>query len=124
MTGVSNLLASCGGAVLVGQELPIVPREICSRLSDPKVGVRQPPRSLTTKPDHNRIRHEPILADPPWLQAQVSDGIRQSACKGGGRTRRTCGCTGQEFCGLLRDAMKEREAPLLHGIKTLWIKIF
>jgi hypothetical protein len=34
---------------------------------------------LTTNPDHNRIRHEPILADSLWLQAQVSDGIRQSA---------------------------------------------
>jgi hypothetical protein len=34
---------------------------------------------LTTNPDHNRIRHEPILANLPWLQAQVSDGIRQIA---------------------------------------------
>jgi hypothetical protein len=34
---------------------------------------------LTTKPDHNRIRHEPILADTPWPQAEVSDGNRQSA---------------------------------------------
>jgi len=30
----------------------------------------------TTNPDHNRIRHEPILTDSPWLQAQVSDGVR------------------------------------------------
>jgi hypothetical protein len=34
---------------------------------------------LTTNPDHNRNRHEPILADPSWLQTQVSDGIRQPA---------------------------------------------
>ena len=34
---------------------------------------------LTTKADHNGIRHEPILADTPWPQAQVSDGIRHSA---------------------------------------------
>src|SRR5215471_7251486 len=30
---------------------------------------------LTTKPDHNGIRHESILADTPWPKAQVSDGI-------------------------------------------------
>jgi hypothetical protein len=34
---------------------------------------------VTTKPDHNRIRHEPIPADTPWPQDQVSDDIRQSA---------------------------------------------
>jgi hypothetical protein len=34
---------------------------------------------LTAKPDHNGIRHEPILADPMRAPAQVSDGIRQSA---------------------------------------------
>jgi hypothetical protein len=34
---------------------------------------------LTTKPDHNRIRREPILADSLKAQAQVSDGIRQAA---------------------------------------------
>jgi hypothetical protein len=40
---------------------------------------------LTTNPDHNRIRHEPILADYLKAQAQVSDGIRQPAriCKQG-----------------------------------------
>jgi hypothetical protein len=42
---------------------------------------------LTTNPDHNRNRHEPILADSPWLQSQVSDGIRQPAriLQAGGR---------------------------------------
>jgi hypothetical protein len=34
-------------------------------------------RTLTTKSDHNRIRHSPIPADAPWQQPQVSDHIRQ-----------------------------------------------
>jgi hypothetical protein len=39
--------------------------------------------ALTTNPDHNKIRYGPILTDLPWPQAQVSEGIRQSAriCK-------------------------------------------
>ena len=37
------------------------------------------PWRLTTKSDHNRTRRDPIPADPPWLQAQVSDDIRQPA---------------------------------------------
>ena len=34
---------------------------------------------MTTKADHNRIRHQPIPADPPSPYAQVSDGRRQLA---------------------------------------------
>ena len=36
---------------------------------------RQP--TLTTKPDHNRIRRDPIAADAPVTVAHVSDHIRQ-----------------------------------------------
>jgi hypothetical protein len=57
-------------------------------LHDPKVrrSASLRPR-LTTKPDHNRIRREPILADSLKAQAQVSDGIRQTArsLQAGGR---------------------------------------
>jgi|SRR5215470_3627048 len=37
------------------------------------------PVAGTAGADHNGIRHEPILADTPWPQALVSDGIRQPA---------------------------------------------
>jgi hypothetical protein len=29
------------------------------------------------QPDHNRFRHDPILADSMKVQTQVSDGMRQ-----------------------------------------------
>ena len=35
--------------------------------------------TLTTKLEHRRIRREPILADSLKAQAQVDDGIRQTA---------------------------------------------
>src|SRR5215467_231750 len=45
------------------------------------------PVAGTAGADHNGIRHEPTLADTPWPQAQVSDGIRQPAriLQAGGR---------------------------------------
>ena len=55
--------------------------------SNPMIWCPAAPRRLTTKPDHNKIRHEPIPADSAKAQAQVSDGIRQTAriLQAGGR---------------------------------------
>jgi hypothetical protein len=63
---------------------------------------------LTTKPDHNRVRHEPILADTPWPQAQVSDGIRQSAriLQAGGQS----GSPSTEWAGSVSPCAKAEQA--------------
>jgi len=43
--------------------------------SNPMIWCPAAPRWLTTKPDHNKIRYEPIPDDSMKAQAQVSDGI-------------------------------------------------
>jgi hypothetical protein len=74
---------------------PDIPGPGLQHVSTPRGS--QPARSgLTTNPGHNRDRHEPILADSPWLQTQVSDGHRQP-----GRILQTAGsqriATGWEY---------------------------
>ena len=45
--------------------------------SNPMIWCPPAPRRLTTQPDYNKIRHEPIPDDSTKAQAQVSGGIRE-----------------------------------------------
>jgi hypothetical protein len=65
---------------------------------------RQAPNPRPAVNDCQLVSMASLMIGPGSFSQVELGGLnpRPPACKGGGRARRTCGCTGQEHCRLLR----------------------